>query len=100
MTSPSQTRKIDCSTIELGTCFSSPVYFDDGENMFLSAKNPAKKYHLDALKRWDIPFLLTDGYILSDKEISSIADEKSKAEDLNNQMEDVDASFFGIAEDD
>lgn len=100
MSSSSQIRKIDCSSVQLGMCFSSPVYFDDGENMFLSAKNPVKKYHLEALKRWEIPFLLTEGYVLSDKEISTIASEKSKAESLNNKMEEVDASFFGIVEDD
>ncbi|MBR1912715.1 MAG: phosphohydrolase [Treponema sp.] len=93
-------RKIECSSLKLGVCFSAPVYFDDGENMFLSAKNPVKKYHLNAITRWEIPFLLTDGYILSDKEVASIADEKAKAEDISTQMEEIDASFFGITEDD
>lgn len=100
MTQTSAKRKIECSSIQLGVCFSAPVYFDDGENMFLSAKNPVKKYHLNAISRWEIPFLLTDGYILSEKEVASIADEKAKAEDVSAQMEDVDASFFGIKEDD
>ena len=92
--------RVEVGDIKLGIRFSAPVFFEDGENMFLSAKNPVKKYHLEALKRWKIPFLLTEGYVLSDKEISNIASEKSKAESLNNKMEEVDASFFGIVEDD
>ena len=100
MSASSAKRKIDCSTIQLGVCFSAPVYFDDGENMFLSQGNPAKKYHLEALKRWDIPFLLTDGYVLSEKEVSDMAHKKTQAQSLESQMEEVDASFFGIVEDD
>lgn len=100
MSSPAPKRKIDSSSIEVGTCFNTPVYFDDGENMFLAANNPAKKYHVDALKRWEIPFLLTDGYILSDKEVASMADAKAKSESVESQMEEIDASFFGIVEDD
>ncbi|MBP5156929.1 MAG: hypothetical protein ILP18_03545 [Treponema sp.] len=34
--------------------------------MFLAAGCPAKKYHLDALKRWEIPFLWTDGSEVED----------------------------------
>jgi len=56
--------KIDCSKIVLGACFSEPVYFDDGKNMFLSAGHPAKNYHLAAIKRWNVPYLLSDGKLL------------------------------------
>lgn len=52
---------IECSRIKVGSCFNEPVYFDDGENMFLAANHPAKQYHVAALKRWNIPFLLTSG---------------------------------------
>ena len=54
--------KIDVSSISEGVVFSAPVFFDDGENMFLSANNPAKHYHVMALKRWNIPYLLSSGH--------------------------------------
>ena len=53
--------KISCSEIQEGVAFAAPVYFDDGENMFLGARRPVKKYHIDALKRWNIPFLMASG---------------------------------------
>lgn len=55
-------QKLDCSRIKVGVVFSEPVYFDDGQNMFLAKNSPAKAYHVAALKRWKIPFLLTAGY--------------------------------------
>lgn len=52
---------IECSRIKVGSCFNEPVFFEDGVNMFLAANHPAKQYHLAALKRWNIPYLLTSG---------------------------------------
>ena len=52
---------IDCSQIVEGVRFTKPVFFDDMQNMFLCANRPAKKYHIMALKRWNIPFLYTEG---------------------------------------
>ena len=57
--------KIECSLIVPGVRFSKPVFFDDGQNMFLCADHPAKSYHVAAIKRWSIPYLLTDGKMLS-----------------------------------
>ncbi|MCI5524384.1 MAG: phosphohydrolase [Treponema sp.] len=56
--------KIDCNKIVPGVRFSAPVFFDDGQNMFLAANKPAKNYHVAALKRWKVPYLLTDGHQL------------------------------------
>ncbi len=53
--------KLECSSIIEGIRFDKPVFFNDGKNMFLAAGCPAKKYHLEALRRWEIPFLWTDG---------------------------------------
>ena len=53
--------KLECSRITEGIRFSKPVFFNDGKNMFLAAGCPAKKYHLEALRRWEIPYLWTDG---------------------------------------
>jgi hypothetical protein len=53
--------RIKCEEIAEGVSFSAPVFFEDGKNMFLAANHPVKKYHLSALKRWNVPFLVTAG---------------------------------------
>ena len=58
--------KIDCNQISIGVRFSAPVFFDDGINMFLAEGHSAKQYHVAALKRWNIPYLLTEGHKLED----------------------------------
>lgn len=58
--------KLECSKITEGIRFSKPVFFNDGKNMFLAAGCPAKKYHLEALRRWKIPYLWTDGVEVED----------------------------------
>ena len=50
--------KISCSEITEGVSYSSPVFFDDGKNMFLAEGKTIKPYHLAAIKRWNIKNLL------------------------------------------
>lgn len=58
--------KIDCKEIKIGMRFSAPVFFDDGENMFLGEEKSIKNYHIDAIQRWKIQYLLTYGHLISD----------------------------------
>lgn len=58
--------KIDCKDIKLGMRFSAPVFFDDGENMFLGEEKAVKNYHIDAIQRWKIDHLITYGHPISD----------------------------------
>lgn len=78
--------KIDVTKIHLGSRFSADVYFDDGVNMFLGAKKPAKHYHLACIKRWAVPFLLTEGQELPPESIkiqnSTIDEEPAELEEL------------------
>ncbi|MBP3710026.1 MAG: phosphohydrolase [Treponema sp.] len=60
--------KIDGSSIKAGMRFSAPIFFADGKNMFLAEGKAARQYHVDAVKRWNIPFLLTCGRLLSENE--------------------------------
>lgn len=55
------TTKIKCDQITEGVSYSAPVFFEDGVNMFLAANHPVKKYHILALSRWNVPFLVTAG---------------------------------------
>ncbi len=67
-------RKIFPNEIKIGMRYSSPVFFDDSVNMFLATGKTVKKYHIDALKRWSIPFVLTYGQeiISSSESLESI----------------------------
>lgn len=76
--------KLDINRIRLGVCFSEPVYFEDGKNMFLAAGKTAKAYHVAALKQWKIPYLLTNG-----KEINPYDYVPSKTPAASSKEEDV-----------
>ena len=77
---------IHCSLIKPGFRFSAPVFFDDGKNMFLSANHPAKAFHLAALKRWNIPFLVTEGHVMDE-----VPQEDGDVEELE-PLDDEDAA--------
>ncbi len=64
--------KIDSNEIRLGMRFSAPVFFDDGENMFLAEERAVKQYHIVALARWNIKELLTFGHIITDDDFEDI----------------------------
>ena len=83
--------KIKSSDIKLGMSFSSPVFFDDGINMFISEKKPVTQFHISALKNWKIPYVITYGNIIQDSnnnkeveiaELEKIEDEKITLENL------------------
>lgn len=65
-------KKINCAELKVGMRFSAPVFFDDGENMFLAEGKSAKPYHLAALVRWHIPFLLTYGHLVTAGETPAV----------------------------
>lgn len=90
-------QKIDCSRIKVGVVFSEPVYFDDGQNMFLAKNRPAKPYHVAALKRWKIPFLLTVGHEINGTNQSgskNFSVNQSSAENQNLQNKTDSSNSF------
>lgn len=89
--------KIDVKDLKLGTRFSAPVFFDDGESMFLAEEKTLKQYHLVAISRWKIPYLLTYGHVLTDDMIEELSELDeivpiSEIEDCEEceEVEDVD----------
>ena len=70
--------RIKCTDITEGVSYSSPVFFDDGKNMFLAPHQTAKKYHIKALTRWRVPFLVTAGH----QELKSQVQNESPAAEL------------------
>ena len=92
--------KIKSSDLKLGMCFSSPVFFEDGTNMFLAEKNPITQNHLSALELWKIPYVITYGTLIQQsktpepeeiKELEPIQDEKPSLENLfeNNTLKRI-----------
>ena len=73
-------RKIDCNEVKLGMRFSAPVFFEDGKNMFLASGKEAKPYHIFAIQRWKIPFLLTSGTVMPSESVPNISSEGIEAE--------------------
>ena len=65
-------RRIEVDAIKLNTIFSTPVFFEDGKNMFLAAGKAVKPYHVAALKNWNVPFLMTEGQAIEETEGSNI----------------------------
>jgi hypothetical protein len=53
--------KYNAGNFRLGMKFTAPVFFDDGENMFLAPSQTVKPYHLQAIKQWNIKTLLSRG---------------------------------------
>ncbi len=80
--------KVKCSDIYLGERFSAPVFFDDGENMFLAEGKTVKPYHLLALKRWAVPYLLTYGRPLREDSGGELGSTDDINEDIG-VLEDV-----------
>lgn len=79
-------KTIQSTEINLGARYNAPVYFDDGENMFLAAGSSVKAYHLMAIKRWGLSTFVTDGIRLPDdfsgNEDSSYAADVVELEEL------------------
>lgn len=77
--------KIEISTVKPGIRFSKPVFFDDGKNMFIESGITVKPYHMAALTKWHIPFLLSDGHIMEpDEEL------EEEIEECPEVLEDLD----------
>ncbi len=76
--------KIESKKLHIGDRFSENLYFDDGKNLFLGAGCPVKPFHLSAIKRWFIPYLVTEGMLLDNSVVSkSLGDEIEELESVD-----------------
>lgn len=57
-------KRIYSKELKEGIIYSAPLFFDDGVNMFLAKRRALKKYHIDILKKWSIPFIITYGTVI------------------------------------
>ena len=70
--------------------FSAPVFFDDQENIFLAEGKEIRKFHLQALIRWNIEYVFTYGQLLmksEDNSEKSLVEELPEVEELENLHE-------------
>ncbi|MFA6936870.1 MAG: phosphohydrolase [Treponema sp.] len=74
--------KINIENIKEGMRFTAPVFFEDGKNMFLAEGKTIKPYHLSAIKRWQIPYLLTYGHVIGAGEDASVPEGLEELEPL------------------
>ena len=58
------------SDIHLAERISAPDFFEDPKNMFLAEGKTAKQYHINALKRWKIPYLLSYGHKIDSENLA------------------------------
>lgn len=54
-------KQIKVEELVIGTRYSAPVFFDDGQNMLLTQGSPISDYEISILKRWKIPYIITAG---------------------------------------
>lgn len=82
--------KIDAHDIKLGMRFSAPIFFDDGESMFLAEDRTVKQYHLSAIEHWNIQTLLTFGHPINGDEAEELEelDELEECE-LVDELEEI-----------
>lgn len=86
--------RFDTSQIKVGMRFSKPVFFDDGFNMFIESGITVKPYHLVAITRWHVPYLLTDGRPLGENEDFVEEEVIEEIEALDEVTESESASDF------
>lgn len=84
-------QQIKLDTIKEGMKFSEPLFFDDGENMFLPKGQALSAYHLDVLTRWKIPFLLTEGHLIT-SEVTEVKSEKIEEIEILDEVEELDGA--------
>lgn len=83
--------KIDPHELKLGMRFSAPLFFDDGESMFLAEERAVKSYHLSAVVRWNVPYLLTYGHPLTGNEKVGALEDLDDVEELDS-LEEIDGA--------
>lgn len=72
--------RIYSNELKEGLRYSAPLFFDDGANMFLAKRKVIKKYHIDILKKWAIPFILTYGTVIDNDDDLLDFDEEDEVE--------------------
>lgn len=90
-------KRIKSEELYEGMIFSAPLFFDDGINMFLAKRKPLKKFHMDALRRWKIPFVLTYGSLFTDPAVEILDEEVTELEEFEELLEEEQEAESGTS---
>ena len=93
-------KKIKTAELKVGDRFSAPVFFDDGDNMFLLRGIPLGEAELNTLKRWKIQYVVTAGDPVPEGEV--LDDEIAELDELDEveELEDLDSAVGADVQDD
>lgn len=82
-------KKVLRKDIEKGLRFTAPVFFDDGQNMLVHKGIPIKQREIDALDRWNIPFVLTAGTVMAQEDILKDLDLMPEIVEEIDELEEI-----------
>jgi HD-GYP domain-containing protein (c-di-GMP phosphodiesterase class II) len=81
--------RIYSNELKEGIIYSAPLFFDDGVNMFLAKRRSIKKYHIDILKKWSIPFIITYGTVIDDENAALHHEDGTELEEIEPLEEEL-----------
>lgn len=81
--------RIYSNELKEGIIYSAPLFFDDGVNMFLAKRRALKKYHIDILKKWSIPFIITYGTVIDDENAALHHEDGAELEEIEPLEEEL-----------
>ena len=96
-TTMNELKKIFPHELQVDTMYSSPLFFDDGENMFLPPRKPLTLRHLKILEKWKLPYVVTTGNLIQTKEAPQDTDDFEELTELE-PLEDETNIAYKIAE--
>ncbi|HBG36903.1 MAG TPA: hypothetical protein DDW88_07565 [Treponema sp.] len=82
-------KRIYSKELKEGIIYSAPLFFDDGVNMFLAKRRALKKYHIDILKKWSIPFIITYGTIIDNENAALHHEDGAELEEIEPLEEEL-----------
>lgn len=80
-----QMQRIYAADLKEGIKFSAPVFFEDGENMFLAENKPLKKMHIAAMEHWNLKSFITYGNVIALDDNSYDAEQALIMEDITEE---------------
>jgi|GEM_PF-119330 len=85
-------KQIKANELAIGTRYSAPIFFDDGQNMLLTQGSPITDYEIGILKHWDIPYVITAGEpLLPGANVKEAASHEAEALlDAVEELEEID----------
>lgn len=92
-TTMNELKKIYTHELQVDAMYSSPLFFDDGENMFLPPKKPVTIRHLKLLEKWNLAYVVTTGSLIQTKESNQDIEELEELTELEPLEEEINIAY-------